>query len=707
MNTKHTDAGSVRDPREPGHEGEVLGVDVLDTSEAEARAEAILREHDTAARYRLDSELGPWRIAVFVVALALTGFQVWTALAGSRPTLIQGAVHVGGAMGLIFMLYPLHKSLSLKETTTRGRYLIALVVDTVLALAAMGCSAYIVFGYGHLNSLDVQLFGYTALDTTVALVGILLILEGTRRCVGLPIVVIAIIALLYWWLGKYSPFLSHAGSTWENVVQQTFFTSRAVFGTPIQVSSTFVFLFLVFGVVLVKTDIGGYFNELAFRLTGRYTGGPAKAAVVASALQGTVTGSSVANTVASGSFTIPMMKKVGFKPTFAAATEATASTGGQIMPPIMGAAVFIMAEYTAMPYSTIILVAIIPAFLYFAGVMVAVHFEAKRHGIAGIPANQLPTWMFLLKRLDLLLPLAVIITLLMSGRTPANSAIWGIVVALVISFFRKHTRLDLRGFIDVLESGARVALPVIAACATAGIVAGVVTSTGLGGRLSGGIVDGAGVIVKAIGLIDDVNDVDQFGVKFALVLVFTMLACIVLGMGLPTTANYVVTASVAAPILIMEFDVPVLAAHLFVFYFGLLADITPPVCLAAFAASGIAKSNPLRSGVTALRVALAGFIVPFVFVVEPALIFQGSASVGQFAVTFVTVAVGMVAIAAGSAGYFFACNSLVETIVLLVAGIALVFPNIVVSIVGIVLVVALAALQIARRRTADPAAPAA
>ncbi|WP_349827624.1 TRAP transporter permease [Brevibacterium litoralis] len=683
-------SGSARDgARDEGtqkvdhsHDGDVLGVDVLDTSEAEHEAEQVLREHDAAARFRLDSELGPWRIAVFVLALGLTAFQIWTALAGSRPTLIQGAIHVGGAMGLVFMLYPVNKKFSLRKTTTKTMYYAGLGIDTILSFAAMGCSAYIVLNYSSLQGLDVQLFGYSDLDTVVALVAILLLLEGTRRCVGLPIVIIAIIAMLYWWLGGYSPFLRHAGSTWENVVQQSFYTSRAIFGTPIQVSSTFVFLFLVFGVILVKTDIGGYFNSLAFRLTGKYTGGPAKAAVVASALQGTVTGSSVANTVASGSFTIPMMKKVGFRPHFAAATEATASTGGQIMPPIMGAAVFIMAEYTAVPYSTIILVAVVPAFLYFAGVMVAVHYEAKRFGIKGIPLAQLPTWKYLALRFYMLVPLATIIWLLMSGRTPANAALWGIVVAVILSFFAKNTRLGLRGWIDVLESGARVALPVIAACATAGIVAGVVTSTGLGGRLSGGIVD----IAQG---------------NFYLVLLFTMIACIVLGMGLPTTANYVVTASVAAPILITDFGVPVLAAHMFVFYFGLLADITPPVCLAAYAASGIAKSNPMRSGVTAVRIAIAGFLVPFVFVIDPDLLFQADGGVLGFAQIFVTVLVGMTILAAGAAGFFVARNRKWESAVLVIAGVMLVFPHILVSIGGLVLAAIVIALQVVRRRAGD------
>lgn len=660
---------------------DVSNVAEMSTTEAEDKAQEVLREHDTASRHRVDSELGPWRWLIFILALGLTGFQLYTAFAGSRPTLIQGAVHVGGAFGLIFLLYPLHRSLSLREDTKRSLYFASLIVDTILAFMAMGCSAYMVFNYDYLTGVQVQLFGYSQLDTIVALVGILLILEGTRRCVGLPIVVIASLALLYFWLGKYSPILPYHGTTWQNMVQQTWYSSRSIFGIPIQVSSTFVFLFLLFGVVLVRTNIGAYFNGLAFRLTGKFAGGPAKAAVVASAMQGTVTGSSVANAVASGSFTIPMMKKVGFKAKFAAATEATASTGGQIMPPIMGAAVFIMAEYTGIAYSTIILVAIVPAFLYFAGVMLAVHFEAKRNRIHGMRKDQLPNWKYLLTRIDQLLPLAVIIFLLMSGTTPAKAALWGIGTALALSFLRESTRLSIRGIFEVLESGARVALPVIAACATAGMVAGIVTATGLGGRLADGILTAAGE-------------------NFFLVMIFTMIACLVLGMGLPTTANYVVTATVAAPILVSNFDVPILAAHLFVFYFGLLADITPPVCLAAYAASGIAGSNPLKSGVTAFRVAIAGFIVPYVFVSAPGLIFQSDDTVLHFATVFITALLGMTAISAATAGYFFDNLYWWERIVLIAAGITMLIPTLWISLIGIAVAVIMAIIQRTRSKGA-------
>jgi TRAP transporter 4TM/12TM fusion protein len=634
----------------------------------EQRAQEVLRKHDTASRFR--TNLGWWGWLIAGLATALTVFQLYTALAGSRPTLIQGAIHVGAAMGLVFLLYPAKRN----RTERRG----VPWYDAVLALAAMAANFYIVAEYARLTGPQVRILGYTDTDNVVAALGIVLVLEATRRCVGLPIVVIASAAILYGIFGNHMPIFAHRGRDWDSFAIETFFTSRSIFGTPIQVSSTFIFLFLLFGVLLVRTNIGAFFNDLAFRATGRYTGGPAKAAVVASGLQGMVSGSSVANTVASGSFTIPIMKRAGFRPHFAAATEASASTGGQLMPPVMGAAAFIMAEYTGVPYSEIIVLALIPALLYFTGVFTGIHFEARKQGILGVAKSELPTGRSLVRRMDLFLPLVVIVTQLLSGRTPANAALWGIATAFLLSFLRKNTRLSPLGILQLLEAGARVALPVIAACATAGIVAGTVTATGLGGKLAGGILDLA------------------FG-NFHLVLVFTMIACLILGMGLPTTANYVVTATIAAPILLSQFDVPIIAAHLFVFYFGILADITPPVCLAAYAGSGIAGANPMKTGVTALRVAIVGFIIPFVFVFEPALLLQDG-GFADVAIVVVMAMLGMAGVAAGLSGYLVAEALVVERVLLLAGGIALIYPNVLISIPGLAVLVVIAAVQWVRRR---------
>ncbi len=627
---------------------------------AEAQAEEYLREVDSSSRFR--TEIGVWEWLVGGLSVALTLFHLYTGLFGSRPSLIQGAIHLGGATSLIFLLYPVSK----RALRAKG----VPWYDLLLAMVGLGANMYTVVMYDHLSSNLVQIMGFSDLDYAVAAVGIVLTLEATRRCVGLPIVVIALCAIAYSIFG--------AGQSWDNYVVGTFFTSRAgIFGTPIQVSSTFIYLFLFFAVVLIRTNIGTLFTDLAFRATGRFAGGPAKAAVVASGLTGMTSGSSVANTVASGSFTIPMMKKAGFRPHFAGATEATASTGGQIMPPIMGAAAFIMAEYTGIPYSEIIIIAIIPAFLYFLGVFLSVHFEAKRRGIHGMADADLPSWKSVLKRIDLLLPLAVIIVIMLSGYSPARAALWGIGVAFVLSYLRKETRLSLAGVVKTFDQAARTALPVIAACATAGIVAGTVTGTGLGGQVGGMVMD------LAQG-------------SFLLVLLFTMVACLILGMGLPTTANYVVTATVAAPILFNNFDVPLISAHMFVFFFGILADVTPPVCLAAYAGAGIAGANPLQTGVTALKLAIAGFVIPYVFVLEPALLLQGSTS--ELLVPLGTAIVGMVAIAAGLAGHLLLRAATLERGLLIAGGFLLVYPEIVVSLLGVVMVAAAVVLQLTRGR---------
>lgn len=619
--------------------------------DTDTTADTTLRQYDRESRYR--TQLGHWKWFVAVVGTALTAFQLYTALFGNFTSLVQGAIHVGMSMSLIYLLYPAKKEWASKPGVPW--------YDVVLCGLAIWTNSHIVTNYDRLTTKTV-IFGYSDLDIALAALGILLILEATRRCVGLPIVVIALAALAYGRFGPYIPVFGHPGFSLDRLVSEAYYTSTSVFGTPIQVSSTFIYLFLFFGVVLIKTNIGQFFNDLAFSLTGRYTGGTAKAAVVASGLQGMVSGSSVANTVASGSFTIPMMKRAGFRPHFAGAAEATASTGGQLVPPIMGAAVFIMAEYTGTPYNQIVILAIIPAVLYFLGVFFGVHFEARRTGVLGAPSDQLPQMAALLKRLYLIAPLIVIIGLLLAGRSPANAALYGIATALLVSFLHKDTRIAPKELLRLFENGARVALPVIAACATAGIIAGTVTRTGLGGKLAGGILD---------------LSMGQFG----LVLLFTMIACLVLGMGLPTTANYVVTATVAAPIL-LQFGVPVIASHMFVFYFGIVADITPPVCLAAYAGAGIAGANPMRTGVNAFKLAVPAFIVPFVFVLEPALLLQ-DASVGVVLSTVTTAIIGIVAIAAGLAGYR-AGESMVLTRLLLVAGgVLAIYPNLVVSLIGI------------------------
>ena len=650
---------------------------------AELATEKMLRDVDSSSRFR--TNLGWWAWVIGGVSIVFTLYHLYAALERPFNTWMHSSLHLAGATALIFFLYPASKRL-LDAPATGNRVADFLIgrgsriawYDVLLGLAGLLCNLYIFFDYSRLVSNSVQILGYSTLDFVVAILGVLLILEATRRCVGLPIVIIAGVALAYGLFGNHSPVFRHSGMSVEDLATNMFLSNgTGIFGTPVQVSANFIFLFLFFAVMLVHTNIGQFFNDVAFRLTGRYTGGPAKAAVVASGLQGMVSGSSVANTVASGSFTIPLMKKAGFRPHFAAATEATASTGGQIMPPIMGAAAFIMAQNVPdLEYNGLIVIAIIPTLLYFLGAFLSIHFEAKMSGILGMAKSALPDGRELLKRIDLLLPLAVIVLTLLTGMSPIRAALFGIGTAFVLSFLRKMTRLGPRALVNVLVAGARTALPVIAACATAGIVAGTVTVTGLGGQLGKGLVDLAGG-------------------NFFIVLFMVMIACLVLGMGLPTTANYVVTATVAAPILYNNFDVPLIAAHMFVFYFGILADITPPVCLAAYAGAGIAGANPMKAGVTAVRIAIAGFLIPYVFIIQPALLLQGTWQ--DMLSALVTLCLGMVGVAAGMAGYFFGVTNVVERVLLVAGGIALVYPALWISLIGLVVLIAVAILQKLRK----------
>lgn len=619
----------------------------------------ILEKYDREATYRRN--LGLWAWVVTFIAISLTSFHLYTAYFGAFEARIQGPIHLGMGLGLIFLLYPIKKGLHRKQTGVPW-------YDVLLAFTGLAVGFYNVIFYNDLVTERI-VFGYNTMDIIVASLGILLVLEAARRCVGLPIVIVSSLAILYSLFGNYIPtkLFAHRGFSWSTLTTDLYLTTKGIFSTPIQVSSTFIFLFLFFGVMLTKTGIGQFFNELAFAVTGRFTGGQAKAAVVASSLQGMVSGSSVANTVGSGSFTIPMMKKAGYKPEFAAATEASASTGGQIMPPIMGAAAFILATYTETPYSQVMIAAMIPAILYFTGVLLGTHFESKKLGIVGLPKSKLPNInKLLIERGYLLLPIIIIFYTLLSGKTPMRAALLGIVVSFIVSLFRKDTRMNFFSVMDALEQGARTALPVIAACACAGIIVGVVVQTGLGARIADGIIAlGGGFVIPT--------------------LFFTMIACLILGMGLPTTANYVVTATMAAPALVLGLDLPVLAAHMFVFYFGIVADITPPVCLAAYAGAGLAKANPFKSGVTATKLAVAAYIIPYIFVLNPQLLLIDHDPL-HLVLSVITALVGMAGLSGAMMGYFIRKAYAWERVVLFASGLMMILPNIWLSIGGFILI---------------------
>ncbi|WP_188207961.1 TRAP transporter permease [Alkalibacillus aidingensis] len=632
--------------------------------------EELLRKYDRESNTR--TNIGKWAWIVTFLAVYLTVFHLWTGLNGTLQSQIQGAIHVGTALGLIYLLYPAKKGLHDRGVPW---------YDVILAFTAIYVGYHKIIFFDEI--LNARVHGYETFDVIVAVAGVLLLLEATRRAVGLPIVIVASVVILYALYGNLIPtqILSHKGFSFERVMTDLWYRENAIFGIPVQVSAKFIFLFLLFGVILVHSGIGKFFNDLAFALTGRFTGGTAKAAVSASALQGMVSGSSIANTVSSGSFTIPMMKRARFRPEFAAAAEASASTGGQLMPPIMGAAAFIMIEYTSTDYQTIMLAALIPAMLYFTGIFMGSHYEAKKQGIFGVAKETLPnTWHLLKTKGYMLLPLVAIITTLFMGFTPQRAALMGILTAFLVSLVSKETRMSFRKIIYVIEQGARVALPVIGAVGTAGIIAGVVGMTGLGGKVASGI----------IALSNDVQ---------LLALIFTMIACIILGMGLPTTANYVVTATIAAPALINGFGVEVLAAHLFVFYFGIVADITPPVCLAAYAGSGIAKSNPFKSGLTAVKLAIAAFIIPYIFVYNPILVTPLEHPFMMLILAVATALIGMMGISSAVMGYFQRRTYVWERFALIAAGLMLIVPNVYIDIIGIVIIALIWYIQ--KRRPED------
>lgn len=510
----------------------------------------------------------------------------------------------------------------------------------------------------------------------IGIVGIISLVEVCRRSVGLPIVIVALCFVIYaLTAGLSNPTLS---GKLNYTVHYLFYSKEGILSTPINVCSKFIGVFIIFGAFLERTGIADFFIKIANSVVGGFSGGPAKVAVVASALEGMVSGSSVANTVGSGSVTIPLMKKTGYKPEFAAAAEASASTGGQIMPPIMGAAAFLMADYVGVPYSNIVVRAILPAVLYFMGIFIAVHLEAKKEGLRGLSKEELPRLLPLLKKTYLLLPLIILIYLVgTSQRSIQYAAAIAIIVAIVVSLFNKENRITPKKIWEALAAGGQGMITVAAACGVAGIIAGTITMTGLANMMINGIVALAGnqVIVA---------------------LFLTMLCCIVLGMGVPTTANYCIMAATCAPILV-RMGVPAIAAHFFVFYFGIVADLTPPVALAAYAGAAIAQANPMKTAFTATKLAIGAFIVPYVFALNPAMLFIDTTA-GEVILICITSLIGIFAVSASLEGYLMHRMAWYERIISLAGGLLLIYPGIVTDTIGIALILIVFLMQISTRK---------
>ena len=631
------------------------------------RAEAVLKKYDK------DSDTMEYKgiMAKIVSAIAITFsiFQLYTATFGVLDAQLQRAVHLGFGLALVYLLYPTRKSWSRTKLHP---------FDLLLAILGAAAPAYILIEY---NQLVMRSGLVTTPDLVVGILGILLVVEATRRVVGIPMVTVVVLFLAYAFAGPYMPgVLAHRGLTLSQLVGHLFFTTEGIFGIPLGVSSTFIFLFILFGAYLESTGLGKFFIDLANSIAGWASGGPAKVAVLSSGLMGTVSGSSVANVVGTGSLTIPMMKKLGYHKNFAGAVEAAASTGGQLMPPVMGAAAFLMAEFVGVPYIDIVKAAVIPALLYFTGVWLGVHFEAKRSNLKGLPREQLPKMSRLLvERGHLAIPLVVIVYLLVTGYTPMRAALVAIVLSIICSALRKSTRMKPIEIVRGLDKGARNVLSVLVACASAGIVIGVVTKTGVGLKLASGLLTLSGGMLLPT-------------------MFFTMITAIVLGMGVPTTANYVITSTIAAPAII-QMGVPVLAAHMFVFYFGIIADVTPPVALAAFAGAGIAGGNALRTGVNAAKLAIAAFIIPYMFVLSP-VILMIDATIPGLVMTTLTAIIGMIALSSALIGYLADSCRIYERIILAAGGLLLIDPGAVTDLTGIALFAIVLLSQLQRKKRA-------
>ena len=549
------------------------------------------------------------------------------------------------------------------------------VVDWLLAIAAAAAALYLPLLPPEVVSRRVG--NPSTVDVVMGSLLLIVVLEATRRSIGWTLAAIAVLFMLYALYGQQLPgFLSHPGASWEGLVNHLYMTDQGIYGVAVGVVAKYVFLFVLFGEMAKRVGLGQLFIDMASWVAGGYAGGPAKVAVVSSASFGMISGSSIANTVSTGALTIPMMKRIGYRPHFAGAVESTASTGGQITPPIMGAAAFIMVEYLQVSLREIILAALVPALLHYFGVLVMVHLEAKRLGLRGLRRDELPQILLVLRRQwPALMPLAVLLYMIIDGRSPDNAAFWGITACIAVGFLNPNVRFGPRDLVDSFRQGARACLAVGAAAACVGIIVGVVTLTGLGFRLSYTVTQLAAELAAPIVGLVPFGLVTVAQVTLFLTLLFTAIACIIMGAGIPTTATYIVLVAIAAPALEL-LGVPQMVSHFFVFYFGVLADITPPVAVAAYAAAAIAGSNPFQTGNTAFRLAIAKALVPFVFVYSPSLlIVAGDFTWLEFTVTLTGAVMGIALLGAAFTGYMLGPMRVWERWLLGIAALPLVAPG--------------------------------
>ena len=632
-------------------------------------AETLMRKFDKESNTRIWE--GTPAIIVRIIVVAFSLYCIWSTLFSvaaleKRLTMFMALVTIMG-----YLTYPASRH------HVRHNYIPW--YDFVLMAVGAGCFLFFCLKYDSLVKVLTSASKMTPTFTIIGIVGLLCLMELCRRCVGIPILCVAGVLLVY----TFS-----TGMGVERVLYTLFYTTGGVLGTPVQVCAKYIVVFIIFGAFLERTGIAEFFIKLANSLVGGFSGGPAKVAVISSALCGMVSGSSVGNTVTTGSVTIPMMKETGYKPEFAGAVEAAASTGGQIMPPIMGAAAFLMAEYMNVTYAEVALRAILPAVLYFTGIFVAVHLEAKKLGLKGIPRNELPKFSKLLSKIYLLLPLVVLVWLVTTGtRTMAYSATIAILVAIVVSIIDRDDPITFGRILEALEAGGKGTITVAVACSMAGIISGCITATGLASKMISAVVS----ISSSVTVIDPTM----------VALFLTMICCIILGMGVPTTANYCIMASTCAPILI-TIGVPKIAAHFFVFYFGIVADITPPVALAAYAGAAIAKGNPMKTGVNATKLAIGAFIVPYIFCMNPAMLLIDVSALSIIQIV-ITSFLGIFGVAAAINGHLLRRMHPITRIAVAAGGLLMMDPTLITDIIGLVLLGGVFAWQYFSRKKAAAA----
>lgn len=595
---------------------------------------------------------------VSIIAILMSLFHVYTAVFGVFESIFQRSAHLGFALILAFAIYKPVAKASKDESKMP-------IYDWVMILLSIACYSYFIVNAVDISARMSYITPLTTLEVVIGIISGLLLIEATRRVIGNALVIIIGIFLAYSFFGHLIPgTLGHREFSTMWTVDHLFYTVTGVFSTPLGVSSTFIFIFILFGKFLEVSGAGKFFIDLSVAGMGKYRGGPAKTAILASSALGTISGSAVANTVTTGAFTIPLMKRTGYKKDFAGAVEAVSSTGGQIMPPIMGASAFIIASYLGVPYMDIAIAAIIPALLFYLCLYVQVDLRALKTGLVGMKKEELPNgWEVLKKGFLYFIPLIIIVFLLVGGSSPMKAGIWSIAATIIIALFNRFERINFKKIISALDLGARASLETAIACAASGLIVGIIGLTGIGLKFSS-------IILQLSG-----------GILFV-TLIFTMITSIILGMGLPTVAAYIVQVPLTIPALIM-LDVSPLAAHLFVFYFAALSAITPPVALAAFAAAGLAGSDPMKTGMTALKLGLAAFIVPFLFVYGEELIMVGTAV--NIILATITAIIGIIGIACAVEGWFISSCNWIERVILFVGSIVMVAPGLLTDFAGIII----------------------